>query len=151
GVPQNVFEVVEGIMSNADEQGQEARLLMAGNPTQTAGEFYNAFHKNKILYSRFTISGEKEKPTDPFGGKIYTSSRVSNSYRQTMARKYGLASPVYDVRVRGLFPNMADNVVVPLAWAEQAQFVLPPHFDQVADPLVLVMDVARFGGDETVL
>lgn len=151
GVPQPVFEVIEGIMSNADEMGQEARMLMAGNPTQTAGEFYNAFHKNKQLYARYTISGETEKPSDPFGGKIYCSPRVSHSYRATMARKYGTTSPVYDVRVRGLFPSMADNVVVPLAWAEAAQFVKPPVFDPVADPLVLVMDVARFGGDETVL
>lgn len=151
GVPQPVFEVIEGIMTNADEHGLEAKLLMCGNPTQIAGEFYNAFHKNRILYGRYTISGDVEKPKDPNGGKIYLSKRVSSSYRQTMARKYGAASSVYDVRVRGVFPLAADGAVIPIAWAEAAQYLNVPVFDPIADPLVLVMDVARFGGDETVL
>jgi hypothetical protein len=68
-----------------------------------------------------------------------------------MARKYGINSPVYDVRVRGLFPTEADDVVIPLSWAERAQFINLPIFDLIADPIRLVMDVARFGGDETVL
>jgi phage terminase large subunit len=151
GVPQNVFEVIEGILTSADEGGLEAKLLMAGNPTQTSGEFYNSFHRNKELYRRFTISGEKTKPKDKNGGKIYTSKRVSEAYRQTMARKYGLTSAVYDVRVRGLFPLSADDVVIPLQWAEAAQHWGRPVFDPVADPITLSMDVSRFGGDETVL
>ncbi len=151
GVPQNVFEVIEGILTGANEQGLEAKLFMAGNPTQTAGEFYNSFNKNKSLYSRYTISGDLTKPHDPTGGSIYVSPRVSEGYRQTMARKYGLDSAVYDVRVRGLFPSMADDVVVPLAWAEAASMIAIPPFDMIADPITLSMDVARFGGDETVL
>lgn len=151
GVPQNVFEVIEGILTGADEQGLEAKLLMAGNPTQVSGEFYNAFHKNKLLYARYTISGDVYPPKDPNGGSIFVSRRVSEAYRQTMARKYGTNSSVYDVRVRGLFPAMDDTTVIPLAWAEAAQYVPIPPFDRVAHPVTLSMDVARFGGDETVL
>jgi hypothetical protein len=151
GVAMPVFEVIEGILTNADEHGQEAKLLMAGNPTQTNGEFYNSFHSNKMLYARFTISGDVELPKDRNGGKIYVSRRVSESYRQTMARKYGKDSPVYDVRVRGLFPTNDDRVVIPIVWAERAQYVPLPHFDPVADTVHLCMDVARFGGDETTL
>lgn len=151
GIPQNVFEVIEGILTNADEHGLEAKLLLAGNPTQISGEFYDSFHKNKTLYARYTISGETEKPKDKNGGKIYVSRRVSEAYRQTMARKYGKESAVYDVRVRGLFPKMDDRAVIPMAWAEAAQFVHSPPFDRVSDPVTLVMDVARFGGDETTL
>lgn len=151
GVPQNVFEVIEGILTSADEGGLEAKLLMCGNPTQTSGEFYNSFNKNKELYRRFTISGEPKKPKDPNGGLIYTSKRVSQAYRDTMARKYGTSSSVYDVRVRGLFPVTADDVVIPLAWADAAQHVAYPVFDKLAHPATLSMDVARFGGDETVL
>lgn len=151
GIPQNVFEVIEGILTNADEHGLEAKLLLAGNPTQISGEFYDSFHKNKLLYARYTISGETEKPKDKNGGKIYVSRRVSEAYRQTMARKYGKESAVYDVRVRGLFPKMDDRAVIPMAWAEAAQFVNLPLFDRVSDPVTLVMDVARFGGDETTL
>lgn len=151
GIPGPVFEVIEGILSNAEQQGQEAKLLLGGNPTQTSGEFYNSFHKNKQLYVRFTVSGDLNIPKDPNGGKMYTSKRVSQAYRENMAKKYGLNSPVYDVRVRGIFPAEDDRAVIPLAWAERAQFIELPPFDLIADPVTLVMDVARFGGDETVL
>lgn len=151
GIPHFIFEVIEGILSNAEEEGQEAKLLMAGNPTQTSGEFYNAFHKNRSLYHRFTVSGDTVLPVDKNGGKLYTSRRVSAKYRDTMASKYGKDSAVYDVRVRGLFPKSADDVVIPMELAEAAQYVNLPVFDKVRDPITLVMDVARFGGDETVL
>lgn len=151
GIPPFIFEVIEGILSNAEDEGQEAKLLMVGNPTQTAGEFYNSFHKNKTLYSRYTISGDLMPPVDPNGGRIYCSPRVSQKYRDTMASKYGKDSPIYDVRVRGLFPAMSDRAVIPLAWADAATRIELPKFDLVANPARLVMDVARFGGDETVL
>ena len=151
GIPQPIFEPIEGILSNAEDQGQEALLLMVGNPTQTAGEFFDAFHKNAELYHRVTISGDPESTPDKNAGRFYISPRVSQKYRETMAKKYGKDGPVYDVRVRGVFPREADDVVVPLAWAENAQYVNIPHFDPIADGITLVMDVARFGGDETVL
>ncbi len=151
GVPQPVFEVIEGILTGPDEHGGEAKLLMAGNPTQTSGEFYNSFNRNKLLYARFTVSGDVTKPKDKNGGKIYVSRRVSQAYRDTMARKYGVSSAVYDVRVRGLFPSAADDAVIPLAWAEAAQFISVPPLDMYADPITFAMDVARFGGDETTL
>jgi hypothetical protein len=151
GVPHPIFEVIEGILSNAEEKDQEAILVMAGNPTQTSGEFHSAFTRNKGLYERFTISGDSIAPKDKNGGKIYLSPRVTNAYRTTMAAKYGRNSPVYDVRVRGIFPSQADDVVIPLEWAENAQRVKLPPFDRVADSVTLVMDVARFGGDETTL
>lgn len=151
GVPENIFEVIEGILSNAEQHNQEAILVMTGNPTQTGGEFYNAFTRNRELYERFTISGDSVAPKDKYGGRIYLSNRVTNAYRNTMAAKYGRTSAVYDVRVRGIFPTEADDVVIPLAWAEAASRVKLPPFDKIADPITLVMDVARFGGDETTL
>ena len=151
GIPAPIFEPIEGILSNADEAGHEALLLMVGNPTQTAGEFYNAFHKNKSLYSRFTISGDATTKADKGAGKFYCSKRVGQKFRTNMAKKYGADGPVYDVRVRGLFPKMADDVCIPLEWAERAQFIPVPHFDNVSDGITLVMDAARFGPDKTTL
>lgn len=151
GIPQDVYTVIEGILSNAEQKDQEAILLLVGNPTEIGGEFYNAFHRNKAIYSRFTISGDEQPPADPNGGRIYVSKRVTSTYRNNMAVKYGRDSAVYDVRVRGLFPREADDVVIPFSWAARAcSYQLPP-FDKIAHPIRLVMDVARFGGDETVL
>lgn len=151
GVPGNVFEVIEGALSESDLPGSEALLLMTGNPNFTAGEFYNAFYKNKDIYKRYTITGDKTTVPTENCGKFYVSSRVTEKYRKTMERKYGLLGSVYDVRVRGMFPRMDDSAVIPLEWAERATTVPLPVFDDVADPYTLVMDVARKGGDETVL
>ena len=151
GIAPKVFEVLEGILTEADELGKEAKLIMCGNPTQTAGEFYNAFNKNKELYMRYTISGDRVIPKDRNGGRIFLSRRVTESYRLNMAKKYGIDGPVYDVRVRGLFPSEADDAVIPMAWAEAAQYVTVPVFDRVSNPVRIVMDVSRFGTDETVV
>lgn len=150
GVMQTIYEVIEGIMSNADDHGQEARILLAGNPTSTSGEFYNAFTKNKHLYTRITVTGDSTTKFQDLDGKTFMSNRVSERYRLTMKAKYGDGG-VYDARVRGLFPRSADNVVIPFEWADKAQYVEVPHFDKIAHPVTIVMDVARAGGNKTTL
>jgi len=155
-IPPDVFEVIEGIMSDAGEKDQVAKLLLTGNPNFTSGEFYNAFHRNAALYELFTISGDPKikhivGDTKQNHGKVYYSKRVTKKYCDIMEKKYGIDSAVYDVRVRGLFPRLDDAACIPLQWAEQAVDVQLPGFDSVADPITVVMDVARQGGDETVL
>lgn len=160
GVPPGVFEVMEGALSEAGETGRIAKLIMMGNPNFTAGEFYNAFYKNKDMYTRYTLSGDPDILADldvPHGGmhtehgRTYFAKRISPQYRDTMLRKYGQESAPYDVRVRGVFPLMDDTVIIPLQWVEQAALIDPPPMDIIAHPVTLVMDVARFGGDETTL
>ena len=160
GVPANVFEVIEGALSEAEHEGTEAILMMTGNPNFTAGEFYAAFHANAELYTRFTLTGD-DKFLEKLGveqgeyhkehGNIYFAPRVSNKYRLTMEKKYGRDGPVWDVRVKGVFPRQDDNAVISLEMAERMAATPLPRFDDVAHPWTLVMDVARKGGDETVL
>ena len=158
----DVFEVIEGIMSNAETEGETAKLLLMGNPNFNAGEFYNAFHRNKSLYHRYTISGdpaihrildlpEENGAEHEQHGKVYYSRRVTPKYVNLMASKYGQGSGVFDVRVRGIFPRDQDMAVIPLTWAQRAAALEPPQFDKIAHPVTLVMDVARMGADETVL
>lgn len=151
GIPNPIFEPIEGILSNAEEEGSEALLLLVGNPTQTSGEMYDAFNKNSSLYHRFTITGDATTKPDKNAGRFYVSKRVSQKYRDTMASKYGDQGSVYDVRVRGIFPRSADDVVIPLEWAERAALKPLPKFDKLKHPVTMVMDVSRFGGDETTL
>lgn len=159
-VPQEVFEVIEGALSEAGEEGKVAKLVIAGNPNFTTGELYDAYYRNSELYTLFTITGDRqvlEQLDTTHGGfvknhgRIYYSSRVKQKYRDVMAKKYGIDSAVYDVRVRGLFPRQDDGAVIPLEWAQRAAGRHLPPFDPVKDQIVLVLDVARFGGDETVL
>jgi phage terminase large subunit len=41
-IPPNVFEVIEGALSEAGEDGKTAKLLMAGNPNFNGGELFDA-------------------------------------------------------------------------------------------------------------
>jgi hypothetical protein len=160
GVPQEVFEVIEGALSEAGEEGKIAKLLLAGNPNFTAGELYDAFKRNRALYHRLTVSGDPlllDKLQVAQGmehrdhGVVYFSKRIKEKYRATIESKYGRESAVYDVRVRGLFPRFDDSAVIPYEWAERASGLVVPTFDPVAHPVTLVLDPAREGGNETVL
>jgi phage terminase large subunit len=160
GVPQDVFEVIEGALSEAGDDGKIAKLFIAGNPNFTSGELFDAFTKNRSLYHRYTVTGDPnllnelkvEQGADhPNNGKVFYSRRVKAKYVQTIAKKYGDEGAVFDVRVRGMFPRQDDGAVIPLEWAERAKGRELPHFDRVANPFTLVLDVARKGGNETVL
>lgn len=161
GIAPEVFEVIEGTLSEAGEDGKTAFLLCMGNPNFTAGEFYNAFHANKELYERITVSGdpaifsmidaeEVNGVYHPQHGRVYLSKRVTRKYVNTMRKKYGETGGVFDVRVRGLFPRQEDSAIIPLEWAQRAAGRDLPNFDKIGDPVTIVMDVARMGADETV-
>lgn len=151
GVPQNVFETIEGALSDAEDVGGTAILVLTGNPNFTMGELYDAFHKNAAVYNRFTITGDPTTKVEESDGRFYVSKRVTQSYRNTMKVKYGDTGAVYDVRVRGKFPSVDDYSVIPLQWAQNAVLVPLPRFDLVNDPFKVVCDVARYGGDETTI
>jgi hypothetical protein len=55
------------------------------------------------------------------------------------------------VRVRGIFPRAADDAVIPLEWAERAQYLDKPSFDPRADQVTVVVDPSRGGAAETVI
>lgn len=163
-IPENVFEVIEGALSEAtDEEGNEriARLIITGNPNFTAGEMFNAFGRNKDLYHRVTVTGDPELLDDlgiedggfhPDHGKVYLSSRVKKKYVDTMAKKYGRDSAIFDVRVRGVFPRFSDDCVVPFEWAQRAQALLmPTYWDKHRDRVTVVVDPSRGGAAETVI
>ena len=159
-IPPNVFEVIEGALSEAGEDGKTAKLLMAGNPNFNGGELFDAFNRNKEMYERFTITGDKallkalgveQGGVHRDHGRVYYSPRVKPKYCENIAKKYGKDSAVYDVRVRGIFPRAADDAVIPLEWAERAQLIELPKYDRVADAVTLVCDPSRGGAAETVI
>lgn len=160
-IPDPVFEVIEGALSEAGDEGKTAKLMLGGNPNFTSGELYNAFTRNSDLYHCVTITGDPEwfaslhikQGEFVLGhGNVYLSPRVRAKYRETMAKKYGLDSAIYDVRVRGIFPRAADDVVIPFSWAQAAMDLdTPSKFDNVVDGITLVVDPSRGGGAETVI
>jgi phage terminase large subunit len=130
GVAEKVFEVAEGALST-----EGAYVLMAANPTREDGYFYDSHHKMRSRWAALHWDGEK-------------SPLVSQGYIDDMRLKYGVDSPIYQVRVKGNFATAADGVI-PLGLCIDAQNrdVVPIESARI----IWGLDVARFGDDSTAL
>lgn len=134
GVADPIMEAILGTLS-----GENNKLLMCGNPTRTSGTFYDAFNADRVLYKCHTVSS-------------VDSPRTNKQNIDVLIRKYGRDSNVVLVRVFGEFPKQEDDVFIALSAIEQCTdriFELP---EQSISPNIIVgVDVARFGDDETVI
>lgn len=130
GVPDNVFEVAEGALST-----DGAYVVMAANPTRQTGYFHDSHHKMRSAWAPLHWSG-------------LDSPLVSRDYIEQMAKKYGVQSSVYKVRVLGEFVGASDGVI-PLELCESAKV---RQVEPVASSrIVWGVDVARFGDDSSAL
>lgn len=128
GVPEAVFQVAEGALST-----EGAFVVMAANPTREDGYFHASHHKMRDRWAALHWDGEE-------------SPMVSRQYIEDMRLKYGVDSPIYQVRVKGNFVMAADGVI-PLYLCELAR-------DREVKPfggVIWGLDVARFGDDSTAL
>ena len=134
GVADPIMEAILGTLS-----GKNNKLLMCGNPTRTSGTFYDAFHSDRALYKSHTVSSAD-------------SIRTNKENIESLIRKYGRESNVVLVRVFGEFPRQEDDVFISLSTIEQCTSNLYELPDNLASPnIILGVDVARFGDDETVI
>ena len=129
GVSDNVFEVAEGALST-----DGAFVVMAANPTRQSGYFFDSHHKMRSSWSALHWDGTK-------------SPMVSRDYIANMAKKYGIQSSVYKVRVLGEFVGAADGVVS-LELCEAARI---REVEQSGNHTIWGVDVARFGDDSSSL
>ena len=129
GVADEIFEAVEGALT-----GEDNRLLICGNPTRNSGFFKRAFTADRDLYYTMKVSSAD-------------SGRVSNEYCQRLIKSYGEDSDVVRVRVLGEFPKAEHDGLIALEHVEAAMIREPNYHGD----LVLGVDVARFGNDETVI
>jgi phage terminase large subunit len=130
GVKQETLEAVEGARTTAG-----SKIVMAGNPTQVSGTFYDAFHKLRAFYETLTLSSEK-------------SQHVTDEYCVRLAQKYGRDSDVYRVRVRGEFPSGQPDALIPLTLCDAA--IVREDADRTGT-IAIGCDPARFGDAESVI
>jgi len=158
GVPEEIFEAIEGVLTSSN-----ARLLLLGNPTSTAGTFFQAFRGGGwktlsisafdtpnfmafgITESDIAADTWRNKITGPLPNpKLITPEWVADKYR-----RWGPESPAYIARVKGEFPPESEDTLIPLAWIEAAMERW--HDMEHGEPVELGVDVARFGSDKTVI
>ncbi len=124
-------------------------MLLIGNPTVPSGEFFDAFHRSRGLYSTIAISAFD---TPAFTGEQVSEATLRNlvtrQWVEDAARRWGEGSPIYEARVLGKFPSSTDDTVCPLGEVEAA---VARDVAPAAIPVTVACDVARFGSDETVI
>ena len=78
------------------------------------------------------------------------SPRTNKANIEALIRKYGKDSNVVLVRVFGEFPKQEDDVYIGLPLVEHA-CMLERDAGQRIDRISFVVDVARYGDDETII
>lgn len=129
GIEDAIGETVFGALT-----GLNNKLLMCSNPTRNSGFFRRAFFEDREFYYTMKVSS-------------MDSSRVSSDYCKSLIRSYGEDSNVVRIRVLGEFPEIDSDSLIALEWVEAAMARTPEY----TGDLVLGVDIARFGDDETVL
>lgn len=140
GIPVAVLVTAEAIFATA---GQEAHLLTAGNPTDPGGALHHACVISRGQYHVITITGDPDNPK--------RSKRISLEHARGELEKYGRDNPWVRVNILGEFPETAINALLGLEDVESAmaRHYHPERFTYVQKRLGV--DVARFGGDRTVI
>lgn len=132
GVADPIMEAILGTLS-----GKNNKLLMCGNPTRSSGTFFDAFNSDRAIYMCHTVSSAD-------------SPRVSKENVESLIRKYGRDSNFVLVRVFGEFPKQEDDVFIILSLIEHCCMLDLPE-DTPINRISFGVDVARYGGDETVI
>lgn len=130
-VPNGIWEVAEGGLTDG-----EPFWLVFGNPTRGSGRFYDCFHRQRHRWITQQIDSR--------------TARMTNKKKiQEWIDDWGEDSDFVRVRVRGVFPKASSAQLISFDWIERGRRETPRCL--LTDPLILGVDVARFGDDESVL
>lgn len=134
-IDDSIWETAEGAMTDADT---EIVWVVFGNPTRTQGRFFECFNRFRNRWFRRQVDSRKVSLTD----KRQIAAWIAD---------YGEDSDFVRVRIRGQFPRAGsmqfiDSELVDGATQRPVDFAT--HRD---NPLVMGVDVARFGDDRSVI
>lgn len=132
GVPDKIFEVRKGGLTDG-----EPMVFDFGNPTRNTGAFFeNCVGRERSRYVVRSIDSR--------------SVQISNkSLINQWIEDYGIDSDFVKVRVLGQFPSQGTLQFIPTGWVELAK--MRAVVQQRNDPLILGVDIARRGDDESVI
>jgi hypothetical protein len=133
GIPDPTFIPLEGAMTQPDN-----KVLLIGNMTKNFGYFYDSHFHSEIKKAWYKIHWDSRNSTN-----------VDPSMPEYFAKKYGVDSNVFRIRVEGNPPLQDEDTLIPL-WA--AQQCIGQEFEVAEDePLYLGVDVARYGDDVSII
>lgn len=132
-IPNIIYEVRDGGTTDG-----EPFLFDFGNPTRTDGRFYENMvgrHKTDDIIRVFVDSRDVR--------------HTNKGLFEKWAKTYGEDSDFFKIRVKGEFPLVGENQFIPRPLVERcAAYEYAP---QPNDPVIIGVDVARFGDDRSVI
>lgn len=142
GIPKSLWDAADTLIAN-----EGSRIVAIGNPDDPATEFADVSKPG---------SGWHTIRIDAFDTPNFTKESIPDELRELLIgttwveekrRKWGEASPLWISKVRGEFPEISEDSLIPVSWVRAAQArELEP-----GEPNELGVDVARFGNDKTVI
>ena len=146
GVAEPIYEAVEAVMTSA-----HPTLLLIGNPTTTSGGFHRAFHRERGIYETITMSA-LESP-NVAAGDIFIPGLTTPAWVEERRQVWGEGSEMFRARVMGEFPDRGEDNLIAISDIDDATY--PPGEVPAAtggyEPVILGVDVARFGADRSVI
>jgi len=158
GVSKEIWDAADSVLSTG-----HTRFFAIGNPTQVSNSFYNECKAAGT--KKFKISAFDTPNFTTFG--ITIDDIINNTWRNKVAGDYptpylinpewvyerylrwGKDSPMFRSRILAEFPLTGVDTLIQLHWVEAAQHRV--LVDNAETPHELGVDVARFGGDKTVI
>ncbi len=139
GIPDSVMAAADAALSSCIE----GHILQAGNPLLLSGPLYRASTTDRGLWKLYEITADPDDPK--------RSPRVRIEWAREQIQKYGRDNPWVLVNVFGKFPPASINTLIgPDDVAEAMKRVYQQ--DAIAHaPMILGVDVARFGDDASVI
>jgi hypothetical protein len=132
-IADNIWEVAQGALS---DENTEIMWFCFGNPTRNSGRFHDCFG----LFKSRWISRQIDSRTVEGTNKIEARKLIED---------YGEDHDIVRVRIKGMFPRTASMQFI------SSESVLTASTKEAAcwpnDALILGVDVARYGGDETII
>jgi len=140
GVAHEVWEALQGIRAGG------GKVLALGNPTQTTGWFFDAFHEKREGWSLHQIRST-ETP-NYIEGRDVIPGLAGRAFEEEIRTDYGIDSPAYALRVLGDFPQNVANAIIGLGMVESARMAWDGDLIE-GNTCDLGVDVARFGDDDS--
>lgn len=138
GIAESIFKESEGILSGAEDT--EVIWLCLGNPTRTNSTFRTFFAggKNAHLWKTWHIDTRTARMSDKAQIEEWITS-------------YGLDSDFVRVRVLSQFPRAGSTQFISTEDVSGAMSLERDAMVTLYDPLIMGVDVARYGDDKSVI
>jgi len=158
GIPEAVYTAIENPMAAGN-----SKEMLIGNPTISSGTYYDSFQSPN--YNPITISCFDTPNFTQFGitqadiesgtwkskigdSKLPYPALITPQWVAEMFTQWGKGSYMYQVYCLGNFPDAGVNNLIGLSWVERC---IDRKTQPDNSPLVMSLDVSRYGDDESVL